>query len=114
MDDAAVAVIMQAERIIYRAGWRLLEEVALEGLAGTRGLRRARLQPRSDVIQLVTFDGEHIGHIRCDRAASPDSAWVAVPRLHGRPVGSYPSAQEAAEALARACGKLRVDPRQPR
>jgi hypothetical protein len=26
MDDDAITVILQAERIIYRAGWRLLEE----------------------------------------------------------------------------------------
>lgn len=114
MDDNAEAVILQAERIIYRAGWRLLEEIALEGLAGTRGLRRARLEARSEVIQLVTFDGEHIGHIRCDRAASPAEAWLAVPQLRGRSVGSYPSAQDAAEALARACGKLRVHHHRPR
>jgi hypothetical protein len=49
MDDDAITVILQAERIIYRAGWRLLEERALAGLAGTRGLRRAPLEPRSDV-----------------------------------------------------------------
>lgn len=75
MDEDAIAVILQAERIIYRAGWRLLEETALAGLTSTRGLRRARL-------------------------------WVAVPQPGGRPVGSYRSAQEAAEALARVCGKL--------
>ncbi len=106
MDDDAIAVILQAERIIFRASWLLLEETALAGLAETRGLRRAPLEPRSDVIQLVTFDGEHIGHIRCDRAASPRGAWLAVQRPRGQPVGRYRNAQEAAEALARACGKL--------
>jgi hypothetical protein len=106
MDDDVLAVIVRAERIIYRAAWRLLEESALAGLAGTPGLRRAPLEPRSDVIQLVTFDGEHIGHIRCDRAAPVGQIWVAVSRPNGRPVGSYRSAGEAAEALARACGKL--------
>jgi hypothetical protein len=106
MDEEAIAVILQAERIIYRAGWRLLEETALERLARTRGLRRAPLEPRSEVIQLVTYDGEHIGHIRCDRASSPGQTWVAVAQPRGRPVGSYRSAQEAAEALARAFGKL--------
>jgi hypothetical protein len=111
VDDDAIAVILQAERIIYRAGWRLLEEAALAGLARSRGLRRAPLEPRSDVIQLVTFDGEHLGHIRCDRAAGPGQTWVAVPQPEGQPVGSYRSAQEAAEALARACGRL--GPRAP-
>ncbi|HUB42877.1 MAG TPA: hypothetical protein VMA72_28820 [Streptosporangiaceae bacterium] len=105
MDEDAIAVILHAERIIYRAGWRLLEETVLDGLARTRGLHRAPLEPRSEVIQLVTYDGEHIGHIRCDRAAAGQT-WVAVPQPRGRPVGAYRSAQEAAEALARACGKL--------
>lgn len=106
MDDDAITVILQAERIIYRAGWRLLEETALTGLAGTRGLRRAPLEPRSDVIQLVTFDGEHLGHIRRDRAPGPGENWIAVPQPGGRPAGSFRSPQEAAEALARAFGKL--------
>ena len=105
-DEKAIAVILRAERVICRAGWRLLEEATLEGLARTRGLRRAPLEPRSEVIQLVTYDGEHIGHIRCDRAASPGQTWVAVAQPLGRPAGSYRSAQEAADALARACGKL--------
>jgi len=106
MDDDAISVILQAERIIHRAGWRLLEETALEGLAGTRGLRRAPLEPRSEVIQLVTYDGDHIGHIRCDRTGGSGQTWVAVAQPRGRPVGAYCSAQEAAEALAQACGKL--------
>jgi hypothetical protein len=106
MDDDALAVIVQAERVIYRAAWRLLEEAALAGLIGTCGLQRAPLEPRSDVIQLVTFDGEHIGHIRRDRNAQIGQTWVSVPRPSGRPVGCYRSASEAAEALARACGKL--------
>jgi hypothetical protein len=106
MHDDAINAILQAERIIYRAGWLLLEEAALRSLARTEGLRRAPLEPRSDVIQLVTFDGKHLGHIRCDRTAGADQAWVAVPQPRGRPAGPYQSAQEAAEALARACGKL--------
>ena len=106
MDDDAITVILQAERIIYRASWLLLEETALAGLAQTRGLHRAPLEPRSEVIQLVTYDGEHIGHIRCARATSAGQRWVAVQQPLGRPVGCYRSEQEAAEALARACGKL--------
>jgi len=107
MDDDATAAIHQAEQIIYRARWQLLEDTALAELAGTRGLRRAPLEPRSEVIQLVTYDGEHIGHIRRNPAATPGPAWVAVPQPQGRPAGAYPTAREAAEALARACGKLR-------
>jgi hypothetical protein len=105
MDDDAMAAIQQAECIIYRASWRMLEETALAALVRTRGLRRAPLEPRSEVIQLVTCDGEHIGHIRRDDAAGPAPAWVAVPQVRRRATGRYGSAQEAAEALARACGK---------
>ncbi len=101
MDEDAIAVIQQAERIIYRTGWALLEEAALEDLARTRGLCRAPLVPRSDVIQLVTYNGEHIGHIRRDGVGRPGQTWVAVPASGGRPSGSYRSADEAAEALAR-------------
>jgi hypothetical protein len=106
MDEEAIAAILRAERIIYRASWRLLEEAALERLACTHGLRCSPLEPQSDVIQLVTYDGQHIGHIRRERAAATGRTWVAVAQPRGRLVGSYRSAQAAAEALARACGKL--------
>jgi len=105
MDDDAAAVIRQAERIIYQASWHVLEEVALACLAGTRGLRWAPLEPRSDAIQLVTHDGEHLGHLRRDSGSTTPGTWVAVRRLTGRAIGCYPAAQDAAQALAVACGK---------
>ncbi len=43
---------------------------ALTCLASTRGLRWAPLDPRSGVIQLVTYDGEHLGHVRRDSACA--------------------------------------------
>lgn len=105
MNDDATAVIRQAELIIYQASWHVLEEVALTCLAGTRGLRWAPLAPRSDVIQLVTYDGEHLGHVRRDSASATPGTWVAVRRLTGRAIGRYPTTQDAAQALAAACGK---------
>jgi hypothetical protein len=105
MDEDATAVIRQAERIIYQASWRIVEEAALARLAGTCGLRRAPLEPRSDIIQLVTYDGEHLGHVRRDSAWATSETWVAVRRLTGRTIGRYPTARDAAEALAIACGK---------
>jgi hypothetical protein len=105
MDDDATTVIRQAERIIYQASWHTAEKAALTGLAGTSGLRRAPLEPRSDVIQLVTYDGEHLGHIRRDSASATGETWAAVRRLTGRTIGSYPTARDAAQALALACGK---------
>jgi hypothetical protein len=103
--DDALEVIREAERIVWAASWHLQEQSALGKLARTRGLRRARLEPRSDVIQLVTFDGEHLGHVRREGPAGPDERWVAVLRDQARQVGIYGSAAGAAAALARACGK---------
>ena len=77
----------------------------LEKLAGTRGLARARLEPRSDVIQLVTYDGEHLGHVRREGPPGPEERWVAVLKHRARQVGIYGSAGAAAAALAQACGK---------
>jgi len=105
MTDDATAVICQAERIIYRASWLFAEWAALAGLAGSCGLRRAPLEPRSDVIQLVTYDGEHLGHVRRDSSSASGETWVAVRRATGRTIGCYPSAPDGAEALALACGK---------
>jgi hypothetical protein len=98
-------VIRAAERIVWAAGWHLQERSVLEELADTRGLARARLEPRSDAIQLVTYDGEHLGHIRREGLAGPGERWVAVLKQQARQVGTYGSADAAAVALARACGK---------
>ena len=46
-DDDMLQVIREAERIVWAAGWHLQEQLALERLAGTRGLACARLEPRS-------------------------------------------------------------------
>lgn len=103
--DDAQEVIREAERTVYVAGWRLREETVLELLAGTCGVAVAPLLPGTDVIQLVTYDGQHLGHVRLHGPRGPGERWVAVPRKQARPVGSYPTAQEAAQALARASGK---------
>jgi hypothetical protein len=104
MDDSALEVIRQAERIVWAAGWHLQERSVLEQLAGSRGLARARLEPGSEVIQLVTYDGEHLGHVRRE-GNRPDQRWVAVRKDQARRVGTYDSAGTAAAALARSCGK---------
>jgi hypothetical protein len=105
MDVDALEVIRRAERIVYVAGWRWQEEIVLQRLAGTRGVAHAPLEPRSDVIQLVTYDGEHLGHVRLDGRRGPGERWVAVLKDQGQPVGTYDSAEAAAEALAQALGK---------
>ena len=98
-------VIREAERTVYRAQWRIWEELAVEHLACTSGLARAGLVPGSDVIQVVTWDGEYLGHVRRDRQCPLSECWVAVLKRHARPCGRYDSAQAAAAALAQACGK---------
>lgn len=103
--DDATNVIGEAERTVYHAQWRIWEELALEYLACTRGLARAPLVPGSDVIQLVTYDGEHLGHVRPDGQCPPGECWVAVAVREARPCGRYGSAEAAALALARECGK---------
>jgi hypothetical protein len=105
MDDEALEVIREAERTVYHAQWRIWEELALEHLACTRGLARAPLVPESDVIQLVTWGGEHLGHVRQDGQCPPGKCWVAVLKRPTRTCGRYGSAQAAAAALAQACGK---------
>lgn len=105
MDDNALEVVRRAERIVWAAGWHLQEQSALEQLTGSQGLACARLEPRSDVIQLVIYDGEHLGHVRREGPAGPDECWVAVLRQDARQIGTYGSAGTAAAALARACGK---------
>jgi len=103
--DDPLDVIHRAERIVWVAGWRLQEQNVLGQLAGTRGLARARFDPRSDVIQLVTYDGEHLGHIRRDGPRGPAERWLAVQKDQARPAGCYRTALSAAKALARECGK---------
>jgi hypothetical protein len=103
-NDDGAEVIRQAERIVLAAGWHLQEHNVLRQLAGTRGLARARLEPRSEVIQLVAYDGEHLGHVRRERNG-PEDRWVAVQKDQARRVGTYLSADAAAAALAQASGK---------
>jgi hypothetical protein len=103
--DDPLDVIHRAERVVWVAGWRLQEQAVLGQLAGTRGLARARFDPRSDVIQLVTYDGEHLGHVRRENRPAPGERWLAVRKDGARPVGCYGTALATAEALAQACGK---------
>jgi hypothetical protein len=98
--DDAVEAVRAAERTAYHTQWRIWEELALEQLARSRGLARLPLVPGSEVIQLVSCDGVHLGHVRRD-----GEYWVAVTVRAARPCGRYGSAEAAARGLARACGK---------
>jgi hypothetical protein len=105
MDSDSTEALHQAERIIWAAGWRLQEESVVGQLAGTRGVAFARLDPRSDVIQLVTYNGEHLGHVRREASPGPDVRWVAVAKGCAPRPGSHATPGAAAAALAEACGK---------
>lgn len=105
MDSDSTEALHQAERIIWAAGWRLQEELVIQHLAATRGLAFARLDPRSDVIQLVTYDGEHLGHVRREGSPGPEVRWVAVAKGCAPRPGSHATPDAAAAALAEACGK---------
>lgn len=109
VDDYGLKAIQQAERIVWAASWHLQEHSVLEKLSGTLGLCRARLEPRSEVIQLVTFDGEHLGHVRREGPSGPDERWIAVSMDQSRHVATCGSAAEAAAALARAWGKTTTE-----
>lgn len=105
MDENSAETVREAERIAWAASWRLQEEAVLGQLTGTVGLVRARLEPRSEVIQLVAFDGEHLGHVRRETGPGQQRQWMAVLKDRQRCIGGYPSAAAAAEALARSCGR---------
>ena len=104
-DDDPAEVVREAELTLYQTQWRIWEELALEQLAWTAGLGRAPLVPGSELIQLVTWDGEHIGHVRRDTTQPAGERWVAVALKQARPCGRYASAEAAACGLARSCGK---------
>ena len=102
-DTPAVA---SPDRILWATGWQLQEQSVLRRLAGTRGLACAPLEPYSDLIQLVTYDGEHLGHVRLDGLHGLRERWVAVSKAaDAQPIGCYASSRDAAKALARAAGK---------
>lgn len=75
-------------------------------LAGIKGVARAPLEAGSEAIQLVAYDGEHLGHVRRESGSGHATRWVAVRKDRARRIGVYPTATAAADALARACGKL--------
>lgn len=115
IDDDAADAVREAERIIYRAKWRVMEEGALRLLAGTRGIAYLPVFPGHEVVQVVTYNGRHVGHIRRESArglydrwiAAPEERWVAIPKGGGLPIGPFGNPYTAAEALIPA-GRRRV------
>lgn len=81
------------------------EELALEQLAVRPGLALTPLVPGSGAIQLVAYDGEHLGHVRWEARNGPGGCWLAIAVKQARPCGWYASAEAAARGLAHACGK---------
>lgn len=104
-----ILALNHAERIVWVTGWHLEEERVLRQLARTSGLACGRLEPHSDVIQLVTYDGEHLGHVRREGQDGRDERWVAVQKDQARQIGIYASLGAAARALAQACGQMTAE-----
>jgi hypothetical protein len=98
-------IIDRPLRRVLADQWRVWEEAVLARLALTRGPAAAPLLPGSDVIYLVTYDGEHLGHVRREGPRARSECWVAVPLMEMPMAGYHPSAEAAARALARACGR---------
>lgn len=65
-DSADLAVVREAERVVFREKWRLCEQRAADNLARTWSLRWTRLFPESPIIQIVAIDGVVIGQVRYD------------------------------------------------
>lgn len=77
---SAPSIAGEAERIVYRAKWRLRETEAAERLVHTHGVVSTPLFPPSPVIQIVAFEGHVIGRVRREGGrwiAARDSAPIA-------------------------------------
>lgn len=88
------SVIDVAERIVYRAKLRYLEEVALASLEHVEGLEMAPLWPQSEAVQVVAYDGKPLGRIRREKGKWYGSTTSGTPVL-----GCYPDSVNAAESL---------------
>jgi hypothetical protein len=99
-NEATTFALVIAQGVINRESMWLLERVALRRLTGHRGVARMPLVPPHDVIQIVTRDGRHVGHGRLDGPRGPDERWRAIRPGAARPLGTYATAADAAEALA--------------
>lgn len=99
MSDVDLEAIRAAERTLYRAKLRHLEQAALATLAGRPGLALTPLWPPSPVIQIVALDGVHLGRVRRDGPPGDHEHWFAVPPGPQRAHGPYPCANAAAQAL---------------
>ncbi|MFC0860886.1 hypothetical protein ACFHYQ_01120 [Sphaerimonospora cavernae] len=99
MSNPDAKVIQEAERTVYRAKLRLLEEQVLATLNGRSGLALARLWAPSPVIQIVTCDGVHLGRVRRESHRGDPERWFAVPPAPQCPHGPYPTASQAAQSL---------------
>lgn len=93
--DADVQTIREAERIVYRAKWRVCEERAAAKLAQTTSLRWTRLFPQSPVIQVVAIDGVVVGQVRHN-----GNRWLASGAGMRGPVANCDTFQAALLALA--------------
>lgn len=92
-------IVITAQAVVYAEKWRLCEQAAADRLARCVGLAWTSLLPRSSAFHLVAFDGQVLGRVYAVHPPRFDAV------LHGGfRIGTYPSLEAAAKALARACG----------
>lgn len=97
MTDRDVAVVRTAQAIIDRESWRIHVAEAASRADGYPGLVLAPVFPPSRSVQVVIYDGVHLGTIRLRVLAEP-TGWTAS-TIPGTQIGTYSTAQDAAAAL---------------
>ena len=101
--DDEEEILVTATRLLVRAALQVREEDAATALRSTTGLRLTPLWPPSEVIQVVSLDGVHIGRVDGEHPRIEPARWVAVGTRHGGrtlPCGPFRTALLAAQALA--------------
>ncbi|MDO5754529.1 hypothetical protein [Arthrobacter sp.] len=92
-------VLQEAQALVCRVKFQILQEEALASLADSHGLALARLWPGSPVIQVATLDGAYLGRVRRAHSPTGDCQWFALSRQAGRSSGPYLTETAAAQSL---------------
>lgn len=99
MIDDEQSLLQEAQALLCRAKFQILQEEALATLAGSHGLALARLWPGSQAIQVATFDGAYLGRVRRAHSPAGDCQWLALARAARKSSGPYPTDRAAAQSL---------------
>lgn len=90
-------VVCTAQAIIDGESWRIHVAAAASRAQALPGLVLAPVFPPSRSVQVVVYDGVHLGTIRLSVLAEP-TGWTAS-TIPGMQIGTYPTAKDAAAAL---------------